>query len=211
MALDPTLRPPLMAITQDNARWSHLEQVHRLLAAGVTWIQLRMKASDEGSRLETAREAARSCRAANAVLIINDSVDLALESGASGVHLGRTDGDWVEARNRLGEQRILGGTINFPDDAERARSAGCLDYVGVGPWRFTSTKLKLAPVLGPEGIAPLLQVLRPLPAWLIGGVLPADMPRVRALGATGAAVSSGLIQEDVEASVSAYLRSWNSL
>ncbi|WP_404422190.1 thiamine phosphate synthase [Nibricoccus sp. IMCC34717] len=199
-----------MAITHDRPDLPHLAQVRRLLDAGVTWIQLRMKTASEVEKLATARSAAELCRAAGAVLIINDSVDLALASGANGVHLGREDEAWETARKRLGATLILGGTVNYARDAERAATSGCVDYVGVGPWRHTTTKQRLAPVLGPDGIRPLLQRLSPIPAWVIGGVLPADMPTIRSLGAAGAAVSSGLIQEDCRAAVAAYQASWGT-
>jgi thiamine-phosphate pyrophosphorylase len=80
-------------------------------------------------------------------------------------------------------------------DAERAVAAGCLDYVGVGPLRFTRTKAQLAPVLGEAGVRRLLRRLGALPSWVIGGVLPEDLPLLRADGAAGAAVSSGLYRD----------------
>jgi thiamine-phosphate pyrophosphorylase len=94
----------------------------------------------------------------------------------------------------MGREMILGGTINNEEDARRALDAGCLDYVGIGPWRFTKTKEKLAPVLGREGVAALVAQLDGIPAWAIGGIVAADLPDVRASGAVGAAVTGALYQ-----------------
>ena len=104
-----------------------------------------------------------------------------------------------EARRRLGAKAILGGTVNHHADVVRARAAGCLDYAGVGPLRFTQTKQKLAPVLGLAGVGELIAALGELPAWVIGGVEPADLPALRAAGAAGAAVSSALFRDGLTA------------
>jgi thiamine-phosphate pyrophosphorylase len=193
-----------MALTQDGLALDHVEQARRLCAAGARWIQLRMKTAPIVSVAETAAEVVAICRAQGATCIINDHVDVALEVGADGAHLGRLDLDWQEARRRLGPDRLLGGTVNNAEDAARAVNAGCLDYVGVGPLRFTTTKQKLAPVLGLDGVGRLLALLGNVPAWVIGGVQLADISALRASGATGVAVSQALlhdgrIQENVRA------------
>lgn len=182
----------MMCITLDGLPLSHAAQAEQLCAAGARWIQLRMKKAAPDAWLATAREVVAACRAHDAVCIINDSVEIALAAGADGVHLGSLDLDWRETRRRLGLQKILGGTANNYADAARAHAAGCLDYVGIGPLRFTVTKQKLAPVLGLTGVSELLAALGDLPAWVIGGVKPTDLPSLRAAGAAGAAVSSAL-------------------
>ena len=194
MSLKQTHHHALMCITQDNLPVSHLEQVRQLCDAGAKWIQLRMKQADATTRLETAKAVVAVCHAHRAVCIINDSLDLALTVGADGVHLGRTDGSWQEARHQLGADRILGGTVNNKDDADLAAATGCLDYVGVGPWRFTTNKKNLAPLLGPDGVRSLVALLGSIPAWAIGGVEAPDLRAVRATGASGAAVSSCLFR-----------------
>lgn len=199
-----------MCLTNDGAPLSHLAQTRALLAAGARWIQLRMKNAEPAAWLATAREVVAACRAAGATCIINDSIDIALASDAHGVHLGKLDGDWAAARARLGPDRILGGTVNDADAARRAAASGALDYVGIGPWRFTTTKKNLAPVLGAEGIAPLLPLLGDLPAWVIGGIFPDDLPAIRALGARGVAVSSALFStNNVPARHAAFLAAWS--
>ncbi len=211
MALDPSRRFPLMSITQNGVAMGHAEQAARLCAAGVRWIQLRMKDAPRDAWLSTAREVAATCRAHGAICIINDSVDIALEVGADGAHLGRTDLDWTEARRRLGPDRILGGTVNYAWEAERAVKAGCLDYVGVGPLRFTRTKKELAPLQGFEGIRTLVGILGGIPAWAIGGIEVADLPELRRTGVAGTAVCSALLRGGaVNENVRAFLDAWPS-
>jgi thiamine-phosphate pyrophosphorylase len=192
MPLERADRFPVMCLTQDGLAIGHVEQAQRLCAAGARWIQLRMKGAAPEHWRATAAEVATICRAHDAVCIVNDSVEVALAAGADGVHLGREDLDWPAARAQLGPDRLIGGTVNDATGAERARAAGCLDYVGIGPLRFTATKRKLAPVLGLDGIRSLVPLLGNLPAWVIGGVEAADLPSVRAAGAAGVAVSSAL-------------------
>ena len=209
MGLSVTQLHPVMCITQDNLPLSHVEQAKRLCAAGAPWIQLRMKRAERPGWLATAAAVVEVCRAHHAICIINDSVDIALAAGADGVHLGRHDGSWREARRQLGPRFILGGTINNTADARQAVAADCLDYVGVGPWRFTSNKANLSPILGPEGVGALIRQLDGLPAWAIGGIGADDLPAVRATGAAGAAVSSVLFRGGpVEENYRSLLAAW---
>jgi thiamine-phosphate pyrophosphorylase len=199
-----------MCLTQDGIGIAHAGQAARLCAAGARWIQLRMKGATRAAWLAEAAAAAAACRGHGAVLIVNDSVDIALESGADGVHLGGLDADWREARRRLGPNRILGGTVGSRGDALRAAASGCLDYAGVGPLRFTPTKRNLSPVLALEGVRRVIADLRGIPAWVIGGVLPADLPALRGAGAAGAAVSSRLYAGGrIEENLRAFLDAWS--
>jgi thiamine-phosphate pyrophosphorylase len=195
MPFDRAHRHPLMCLTQDGLPFSHAEQAQRLCVAGARWIQLRMKNAPREDWIATAREVARICQMYGAICIVNDSVDVALAANAHGVHLGARDEDWGEARRRLGADRILGGTVNNASDAFRAAEGNYLDYVGVGPWRFTTNKKNLAPVLGAEGVRDLVAQLDGLPAWVIGGIVAKDLADVRGTGATGAAVSSALFSQ----------------
>jgi hypothetical protein len=133
-----------MCLTQDGLALDHLAQTEQLCRAGAKWIQLRMKNADPVVWLETARAFANICRDHGAVSIVNDSVAVALAADADGAHVGKLDLDWTEARRRLGAGKILGGTVNTLDDAARARTSAGLDYVGVGPLRFTANKKNLA-------------------------------------------------------------------
>jgi thiamine-phosphate pyrophosphorylase len=181
-----------MCLTQDGTGLTHAEQAARLCAAGARWVQLRMKGADRGLWIDEACAAAEACHAHGAILIVNDSAEIAVASGADGAHLGSLDGPWAEARSALGPDRILGATVNSEADARRAAECGCVDYAGVGPLRFTPTKQALAPVLGIDGVARLVADLRGIPAWVIGGVGPGDLPALRRAGAAGVAVSSAI-------------------
>jgi thiamine-phosphate pyrophosphorylase len=198
-----------MCLTQDGIGMSHVDQVARLCAAGARWIQLRMKGAAAADWLKAASASATLCHMHGAALIVNDSVEVAMESGADGVHLGGLDGDWRRARARLGTRPMLGGTVNNSADAARAVEAGCLDYAGVGPLRFTATKRGLAPVLGLEGVKAIIRDLRGIPAWVIGGVEAGDLPGLREAGAAGAAVASALYRDGrIEDNLRAFLDSW---
>jgi thiamine-phosphate pyrophosphorylase len=209
MPFEAEFFPPVMALTQDGLALSPVDQVRALVEGGAGWIQLRMKNAAPDVWLATAREVVAICHEAGALCTINDSVDIALASDADGVHLGSLDEAWRSARERLGPEKLLGGTVNNALDANRAAAARVLDYVGIGPLRFTCTKLKLAPVLGPTGIAALLPLLDGLPAWAIGGVLPADLPALRQAGLAGVAVSSPLYeQQRMAANHAAFVTAW---
>jgi len=206
MPPEPRPLPALMALTLDGTGVAHAEQAARLCAAGVRWVQLRMKRADPVQWRQEARAAVAACHRHGALLTVNDSVDVALDAGADGVHLGRHDGGWAAARARLGPGALLGGTVNDAGDARQAAGSD-LDYVGIGPLRFTATKQNLSPVLGLEGIRTLLPLLGGRPAWVIGGVQPSDLPAAREAGAAGVAVSSGL---QADGRVQAYLAAWDA-
>lgn len=199
-----------MALTMDGLPLPHVDQARALVAAGAGWVQLRVKNTPEHDWLKVAREVVAICNEGGALCLINDSVDIALASDADGVHLGKCDEDWATARGRLGSEKLLGGTVNNYDDARRAAASHVLDYVGIGPLRFTATKQKLAPVLGVHGITELLPVLEGLPAWAIGGVQPSDLPALRRAGLAGVAVSSSLyVNNQVSANFAAFAAAWS--
>ena len=209
MPPNPQGWPPVMCLTQDGLPLGHSEQAERLCAAGARWIQLRMKGADPATWLAEARATARACRRHGAILVVNDSVEIALGCGADGVHLGGQDGSWRDARRLLGPDRIVGGSMNRPDDARRAVAAGCLDYVGVGPLRFTATKTDLSPLLGFEGTREIIALLRGVPAWVIGGVEASDAGQLRRTGAAGVAVSSSLYRGGrIEENLRDFLEAW---
>jgi len=182
----------LMCLTQEGEALDHVAQATELCAAGAKLIQLRVKGAALPRWTEIARAVTRICHDHGARCLINDRPDVAIAVGADGAHVGQNDGDWPAARRLLGPNRLLGGTVNDVAGARRAVAAGGLDYVGVGPFRFTTTKQKLAPILGVEGVREVIAALDGLPAWVIGGIQAADLPAVAATGAAGVAVSSYL-------------------
>ncbi|HXN35558.1 MAG TPA: thiamine phosphate synthase, partial [Opitutaceae bacterium] len=112
MPLDPKGHFPVMCLTMDGLAQPHSAQVRELCAAGAGWIQLRMKGASGPAWLAEAKAAADVCRRHGAILIVNDSVEVARESGADGVHLGSLDADWRGARRVLGASFIIGATVN---------------------------------------------------------------------------------------------------
>ena len=186
--------PELQCLTLDDISLSHEEQVRALCAAGARSIQLRMKQAPDNEVADVVAACLPVCRAAHCTLIVNDRVNVALGTGADGVHLGRLDMAWTDVAARAAGRLRIGGTVNSVADAVDAVEAGVLDYVGVGPFRITPTKQNLAPVLTPEDWRAILEILGSIPAYAIGGILPADIPAIRARGLRGAAVCARLYQ-----------------
>ena len=192
----PVRRLPLgrrMFVTHAITTAEILKQTDLVLRQGLADIvELRMKDTPWETFLHTARETLALCHAYSVPLLINDRVDIALLTGADGVHLGQRDISPAEARRLLGDYALIGLTCNSAEDLTTARTLP-IDYVGIGPFRFTSTKKKLAPILGLEGYRALQLQAFPLPAYAIGSVSPEDIPDLYALGLYGVAMSSSLI------------------
>lgn len=187
--------PQYMCLTTDGIDRPHTDQVQALCSAGVDWVQLRAKEMSDQELEPIAFECMIRCREIGSIFVLNDRLDLALRLGADGVHLGKLDTPWAEARERAGADFLIGGTVNSVADAERAVASGVLDYVGVGPFKFTHTKKNLAPVLAESDWRAIVETLGDLPSYAIGGIEPADIPEVLALGVTGAAICSVLYRE----------------
>lgn len=182
-----------MFVTHATTTAGTLLQTDLVLRHGLAdVIELRMKNVPWETFLATARETLALCRGYGVPLLINDRVDIALIIGADGVHLGQGDMSPVEARRLLGVHALIGLTCNTATDLASARTLP-IDYVGIGPFRFTTTKQKLAPILGLEGYRALQLYAYPLPAYAIGSVRPDDIPDLYALGLYGVAMSSSLI------------------
>ena len=162
---------------------------------GVRWVQLRVKNTPHAAWRQLALDAQAVCRHHGATLILNDNPQLALEIGAAGVHLGQQDMPPAEARALLGPGFIIGGTANTFADIEQLVAAG-VDYIGLGPFRFTTTKEKLSPLLGLAGYADLLARCRAagctVPIVGIGGIALADVPALLATGLHGVAVAGAI-------------------
>lgn len=182
-----------MFVTHATTTAETLLQTDLVLRHGLAdVIELRMKDVPWAIFLATAHETLALCRGYGVPLLINDRVDIALIIGADGVHLGQGDMSPVEARRLLGPHALIGLTCNTATDLASACTLP-IDYVGIGPFRFTTTKQKLAPILGLEGYRALQLHTYPLPAYAIGSVRPDDIPDLYALGLYGVAMSSSLI------------------
>jgi thiamine-phosphate pyrophosphorylase len=184
-------------ITMDDAPFGHREQVEQACLAGIRWIQLRMKRAADKEFLETALAAREICNTFGATLIVNDRIDIALRAGADGVHLGNEDEAIDEARGRLGQESIIGGTANSIQDIHDHCRKGA-DYIGLGPFRYTTTKKKLSPVLGLPGFREIMTQLKAegidVPIVAIGGIRADDLPDLLKTGIYGIAFSGLLVQ-----------------
>lgn len=174
----------------------YVEGIRMALEGGCKWIQLRMKEASAEEVLVNAEEALHLCRQYGAKFILDDHVELVERAGADGVHLGKNDMPVDEARKILGNGKIIGGTANTIEDIVRLHKQGA-DYIGCGPFRFTTTKKKLSPVLGLEGYKSIVQNMRDkgidLPIVAIGGITVADIPAIMATGVTGIALSGAIL------------------
>ena len=185
-----------MFITHPSDRYSIAEEVQMALEGGCKWIQLRMKdASDEEFR-QTALEIIPLCKENEAFLVFDDRVELAMEMGVHGVHIGKNDMDPLQAREIMGAEAIIGVTANTADDIVRLKGWD-VDYVGLGPYRYTTTKKNLSPLLGTDGYRDVVNKVREadvlLPIVAIGGISIEDIPAIMSTGVNGIAVSGSII------------------
>lgn len=186
----------LQFITNESDRYSIAEEVQMAIEGGCRWIQLRMKdATDEEVR-ETALEIIPMCKETDTFLIIDDRVNVVADLKVSGVHLGKEDMDPLEARELLGPHAIIGITANTADDILKYKGKD-IDYAGVGPFRFTTTKKRLAPELGLDGYRDIVRTVRAagmdLPLVAIGGITLDDIDALRETGVNGIAMSGAII------------------
>ena len=189
----------LQFITHETNRYNTLESAIMALEGGCKWIQLRMKEAPLEAIEQVALKLKPLCKEHEAILIIDDHVELARKLEVDGVHLGKTDMPVAQARSILGEGFIIGGTANNFEDVLMHYRAGA-DYVGVGPYRFTRTKKNLSPVLGAEGYATLIKQMKEagisLPIVAIGGITNEDIPELLQLGVNGIALSGSILQAE---------------
>ena len=181
----------LQFITNKSDRYSIAEEVQMAIEGGCRWIQLRMKdATDEEVR-EVAMELIPMCRETDTFLIIDDRVSVVNDLKVSGVHLGKEDMDPIEARELLGPHAIIGVTANTAADILKYKGKD-VDYVGLGPFRFTTTKKNLAPELGLEGYRTIVKEVRDsgmeIPIVAIGGITADDIEPLMSTGVNGIAV-----------------------
>ena len=183
-------------ITHANDRYDYLDGVRMALEGGCRWIQLRMKDASEEEILKTAESTRKLCRQYDAVFILDDYVELVERTGADGVHLGKNDMPIDKARRLLGKDKIIGGTANTFEDVKRIYSAGA-DYIGCGPFRFTTTKKKLSPILRLDGYRRIIEQMTAyginIPVIAIGGILLQDVSDIMQTGVSGVAVSGAIL------------------
>lgn len=185
----------LQLITNPDTAECAAKQAGAALEGGCRWIQLRWKDAPASQIIEAAKLIAPLCREYSAIFLLDDHVELVEKTGADGVHLGKNDMPVDEARLILGPGKIIGATANTPDDILRAAQAGA-DYVGYGPFRYTTTKKNLSPVLGLEGYRKAEDFCQEtgirLPIVAIGGITVADIPDIMHTGVQGIAMSGSI-------------------
>lgn len=189
----------LQFITHSTEQYTYLDSARMALEGGCRWIQLRMKEASTDEIRSVALEVQPLCQAYGAVFILDDQVELAKELGADGVHLGKMDMPVDEARRILGDSFIIGGTANTFGDVERLYRKGA-DYIGCGPFRYTTTKKNLSPILGLEGYQCIIQQMREkginLPVVAIGGITDDDIPHILQTGVNGIALSGTILRAE---------------
>ncbi len=171
----------------------------KFLAGGGRWVQLRMKDASKDEIVARGLRFKEMCRKYGATFIINDDPEVASRVGSHGVHLGRNDMSPASAREILGLGAVIGGTANTFADVARLVAQG-VDYVGLGPYRFTTTKKNLSPVLGLEGYADILRECAregiKVPVFAIGGIVGDDIRPLLECGVRGIAMSGGVACAD---------------
>ncbi|MFJ9174121.1 thiamine phosphate synthase [Streptomyces sp. NPDC102360] len=189
------------------------ETVAQAVAGGVTAVQIREKHAGGREFLRTVLDVAEVLPE-HVALIVNDRVDVFLAARASGarvtgVHVGQSDLPAASVRQLIGKEAVLGlsaATVSELHDA--ATSTARVDHVGIGALHATRTKADAPEPLGRDGFAALVR-LSGLPAVAIGGVTPDDLPHLRAAGAAGAAIVSGICAaEDPRAAARSYADAW---
>ncbi|MEB8340348.1 thiamine phosphate synthase [Streptomyces endophyticus] len=189
------------------------ETVERAVAGGVTAVQIREKHASGREFLRTVLDVAEVLPE-HVALIVNDRVDVFLAARAhgarvTGVHVGQSDLPAASVRQLIGDDAVLGLSAATASELHTAAtSAARVDHVGIGALHATRTKADAPEPLGLEGFA-ALAALSELPAVAIGGVTPDDLPHLRAAGAAGAAIVSGICAaEDPRAAARTYADAW---
>lgn len=189
----------LQFITHQTERYSYLESARMALEGGCKWIQLRMKEASTEEVETVALQLKPLCKEHEAILILDDYVELAKKLEVDGVHLGKKDMPVDQARQILGEAFIIGGTANTFEDVVQHYRAGA-DYLGIGPFRFTTTKKNLSPVLGLEGYSSIMSQMKEanieLPVVAIGGITTEDIPDILRTGVDGIAMSGTILRAE---------------
>ena len=199
----------LQFITHYTEKCSYIDSAKIALEGGCRWIQLRMKDVSETTLEHHALIIQEMCKEYGATFIIDDNVFLAKKINADGVHLGKNDMPITEARRILGDDFIIGATVNTFEDILKITNSlsstansqrPMVNYFGCGPFRFTQTKQKLSPILGIEGYKEIVKKKNEynidIPIVAIGGIANADIPHILETGIDGIALSSSVLRAE---------------
>lgn len=189
----------LQFITHNTERYGYVEGAIEALNGGCKWIQLRMKGADADDIRRAVDKLKPLCQEKGAILILDDHVELTSQLDIDGVHLGKNDMPPAEARALIGEKYIIGGTANTFEDIKNLVAQG-VDYIGLGPFRYTETKQNLSAILGIEGYKNILSQCRATgittPIVAIGGIEPDDIPSIMQAGVSGIALSGAILRAE---------------
>lgn len=171
--------------------------VEQAIDGGVTFVQLREKGVAKDLFLEEAREIKKLCNARKIPFVINDSVDIALAMDADGVHVGQSDMEAGDVREKLGPDKIIGVSAQTVEQAKLAEAHGA-DYLGVGAVFATGSKDDAVEV-GPQTLRDICQAVS-IPVIAIGGISKENVSQLTGSGICGIAVISAIFaQKDVKA------------
>lgn len=187
-------------ISQGENTRAHVLNIKKVLTAGCKLIQLRLKEVEDDVYLATAIEVKQLCLQFGAQLIINDNVFVFINSGADGIHLGKSDACPLEIRN-LASGKIIGGTANTYADCKDLITKK-VDYIGLGPYHFTTTKSNLSPVLDKDDLQETIVNLKRefdfSSIYLIGGITEKDYLPITQLNIKGVALSGWLTNQPTD-------------
>ena len=187
----------LYAVTDQTwtGKLSLYEQVQQAIEGGITCLQLREKNMSEDKFLQEAKEIGALCKEKQIPFIVNDDVEVAVKTGADGVHIGQSDMDGAKARALLGPDKILGISARTVEQAQKAQADGA-DYLGVGAVFHTSTK-KDALAVDFQTLKQICQSVS-IPVVAIGGISKENLLQLKGSGVCGVAlVSAVFAAEDI--------------
>ena len=180
-----------------TGRQTLMEQVEDALKGGVTCVQLREKELDEKTFLQEAMEMKELCAKYGVPFIINDNVDIAIKCKADGIHVGQSDMEAGNVRALVGEDMIIGVSVNCVEQALAAVKAGA-DCLGVGAMFNTSTKLD-ADSVSYDTLKDICAAVE-IPVVAIGGISKENMLELKGTGVDGVALVSAIFAaENIEA------------
>jgi len=173
-----------------QSRFSHVQLAELAIQGGADTIQFRQKTGATKEMIDISRQMKSICAGAQVSFIVNDRLDVAMASGADGVHLGQDDFPIPLARKILGEDIFIGGSAATLEEARKCFEEGAA-YVGFGPVFPTSSKDDAGPVSGIELLRQVVEAI-PVPIIAIGGITPQNTRAVMQAGAKGIAVISAV-------------------
>lgn len=200
----------LQYITNTDSPVSVVEQVKRVIEGGCRWVQIRMKEASDEEITKVVEEIKPLCLETETFLILDDRVELAKLLDVGGVHLGKMDMLPSKARLVLGPAAVIGTTANTFDDILAVRALD-IDYIGMGPFRFTQTKKNLSPVLGLDGLRDLNSQMEKneinIARVAVGGIKKEDVVPIMETGCNGVAVSGAIaFADDIAKETTEFLR-----